>query len=372
MEKTITKWIPLFRVYMANTVKSEVLRTLYSGYVGQGPKVEEFEKAIANYIGCNFVLSVNAGTHAIHLALVLAGIDPDHEVITTPLSCFATTAAILMCGAKPVWCDIDPNTANIDHKKVESLITERTKAILIVHWGGYPCELDYLNVMAEKHGLSLIEDAAHAFGAEYYGVKIGKHSSDYTCFSYQAIKHVSTCDGGALIVNNVNDYKRAKLLRWYGIDRESPRTDLRCEENIDESGFKYHMNDVNATIGLENLKRAEEILEIHRANAGYYNGALSDMGGITLMREDPNILSSYWLYTIKVENRDAFVKMMNDKGIMVSRVHVRTDQHSCVGQFKKPLPILDEFEKRYCCIPVGWWVSKEDREYIVDCIRKGW
>ena len=188
----------------------------------------------------------------------------------------------------------------------------------------------------------------------------------------QAIKHVTSIDGGFWIspYKELND--RAKLTRWYGIDREGPRADFRCESDIPEWGFKFHMNDVCATVGIENLKHADQIIGTHQSNAQYYNEQLKNVPGITLLENDPRKQSAYWLYTMRVENRDGFMQYMLDNGIVTSRVHERNDKHRCVAEFKADLPNVDLVTKDMICIPVGWWVTNENRQYIVDTIKKGW
>lgn len=370
--------IPLFRVAMSKEVNAALDITLASGYIGQGAMVDQFEKALAERIGNPNVVTVSACTHALHLALLLAEVRKGDVVITTPLTCTATNWPILMCGADPFWAEIDEETGNIDPQNVKSIlesgkeVATKVKAIMVVHWGGYPCDMDAISKIACEHNLPVIEDAAHAFGAEYKGRNIGA-ISDFTCFSFQAIKQLTSGDGGALFTLKLGHYIRSKLLRWYGIDRESPKREFRCEDDIAEFGYKYHMNDIAATIGFKNLKMFPEVLCGHRNNAKYYREALKDVSGVTLLREDENIKSSYWLFTMKVENQPQFVDMMRERGVMVSRVHERNDKHSCVSRFsKETLDSVYRFVSEMICIPVGWWVLKEDREYIVDCIKKGW
>jgi len=164
----------------------------------------------------------------------------------------------------------------------------------------------------------------------------------------------------------------AKLIRWYGIDREGPRGDFRCEEDILEWGFKFHMNDIAASIGLANLSLLDDTLIRHKSNGAFYNRELMGVDGVQLLDNAPDFDSAYWIYTIRVERREDFMKMMKSKGVEVSRVHERNDQHSCVEQYAALLPNLDVVCKDMICIPVGWWVTHEDRQYIVDCIKAGW
>ncbi len=362
--------IPLFKVFMGENVLASLSRVVYSGYIGQGPKVEEFEKALSQYIGNDRVLSLNSGTSALHLALHMIGVN-DGEVITTPLTCTATNWPILACGGKPVWCDIDPMTCNINPEKIEKLITKKTRAIIVVDWGGIPCDMSSINKIAIEHGIPVIEDACHGFGSVYKGKKVGNWA-DFTVFSFQAIKHLTCVDGGALFLNDIMLQKRGKLVRWYGIDRECSRKDFRCETDIVEWGFKFHMNDVSATIGLSNLEYIGTILGKHRENAAFYDKELYGMNGIRLLPIGIEKIPSYWLYTIRVERRDDFQRMMNAQGVMVSRVHERNDKHSCMAGFKKDLPGLEELVRDMICIPVGWWISESDRGYIVQSIKRGW
>jgi dTDP-4-amino-4,6-dideoxygalactose transaminase len=358
---------------MNDKVGPLVNSVLYSGWIGQGPKVVEFEKKLSYEFENSRVLALSAGTHGLSLALRLAGVGPGDEVITTPLTCTATNTPILMCGAKIVWADIKPNDLNIDCRSIESSITDRTKAIMVVHWGGYPCDMKEIYEIASDHDIRVIEDAAHAFGSVYKSGVIGNCAySDYSMMSFQAIKHLTTVDGGALFLRYEKDYERGKLLRWYGINRESPRKDMRCEEDIHEWGYKYHMNDVCATIGLGNFDAAIENVMTARGNARYYNKELTGCPGVEVIQTKQDRLSSYWIYTLLVEDRTSFAHMMGTKGISVSRVHERNDKHTFTKEFRKELPGLESVIDKMICIPVGFWVSKEDREYIVEVIKSGW
>jgi dTDP-4-amino-4,6-dideoxygalactose transaminase len=363
--------IPLFKVFMPESVVESLKDVLLSGYIGQGPKVEEFERELSEYFGWPSLVTTNSGTSALHLALKLLNIGPGDTVLTTPLTCTATNWPVLLSGAEPRWCDIDPDTLNIDPEDVARKITGRTKAIIAVHWGGYPCDLDRLREVAG--GIPIIEDCAHAFGSLYRDQLIGS-SGNYCMFSFQAIKTLNTIDGGCLCVPP-DQLERAKLLRWYGIDREAEpeeRHELRCGLDISEAGTKWHMNDVSATVGLEQFKYVEKNLSTQACNGVDYDFNLMDIPGVTLIQQKTDRLSSYWLYTIRVENRKGFCRKMFDAGIAVSPVHARNDTHSCVSKFRVHLPNLDMVENEYVSIPCGWWVTDEDHQYIVDTIKEGW
>lgn len=358
--------IPLFKVFMAPSVMVNLEKVLYSGYITQGPKVDEFEKKIGEFINNPQVFTVNSGTSGLHLALDLAGVEPGDEVITTPMTCLATNWPILAHGAKIVWADIDVQTGNIDPESIRKKLTKRTKAVMVVDWGGYPCDIS--RIKRYVGNIPVIEDAAHAFGAVYNGKMVGQ-TADFTMFSFQAIKHVTSADGGALAVKKKEHYEKGILKRYFGIDRKKRSKDYRLEKDVYDWGYKFHMNDVNATIGIENLRHAPEILKKHRENAAYYIKEFQNFKKVTLMREEKGYLSSYWLFTMQVDNVSKFIAHMKSKNIMASQVHRRNDNHPVTRKFITSLPNVDEFFERMVCIPVGWWVTEKDREYIANTVK---
>ncbi|MDP1721697.1 MAG: DegT/DnrJ/EryC1/StrS family aminotransferase [Candidatus Gottesmanbacteria bacterium] len=358
--------IPLFKVFMASEVLDALKEVLYSGFVAQGPKVDEFEAKLSEFFGNPYVVTLNSGTTALHLALDLIGVGPGDEVITTPMTCTATNWPILAHGATIVWADIDPATGNIDPASIQKRLTAKTKAVMAVDWGGYPCDIQTIKKIVGN--IPVIEDAAHAIGAMYKGKMVG-NTADYTCFSFQAIKHLTTVDGGALLTKTKKDYKKAILLRYFGIDRNKRSNDYRIEKDISMWGYKFHMNDVNATIGLANFSHTIEILQKHRDNAMYYRNAFMGLPWLTLMHEDARYLSSNWLFTMKVRRSARFMDYMKSHNVMASKVHRRNDTHPVTRAFRRPLPNVDTFYRDMVCIPVGWWVTQEDREYIADLVR---
>lgn len=361
------KDIPLFKVFIPKSVMKPLRKVLFSGYIGEGPRVEEFERRLAPQFGNSNVLALNNGTAALQLALRLVNVGYGDEVISTAMTCSATNEPIMAMGARIVWADIDPWTANIDPADVARKITPKTKAIMCVHWGGYPCDLDELNAIAAKHKIKLIEDACHAFGSTYHGKPIGSHS-DFACFSFQAIKEMTTVDGGALVCKSKADCERGRLLRWYGIDRRAKRKDLRCEADILEYGYKFHMNDVTATIGIEQLKYVGKTIQKYRAHAARYDKAFKNLKSVRLLRYKKDRYSAYWLYTIRVKDRNKFMKHMKAAGITASQVHARNDPHTAFKDFKVELPGVDEFASEQVSIPVGWWLTKKDLARIVNAV----
>lgn len=361
--------IALFKVFMPEEAVQASAEVLRSGYIGQGPRVDLFEEKLKAWFSSPYLLTLNSGTSALHLALRLAGVGPGDEVISTPMTCMATNVPILANGARIVWADIDQATGNICSKSVKEKIGPKTKAIICVDWAGYPCDLDELQSLADQHGIKLIQDAAHGFGSQYKGKFVGG-IADFTCFSFQAIKHLTTVDGGLLVCKNEHAYQRGKLLRWFGINRDGVRKDFRCEEDVLEYGYKFHMNDVSAAIGLAQLNHVGSVLQAHRSNAQFYHERLAGLfsQGLELLNYQPDRLSSYWLYTIKVKNLRAFIEAMKSKGIIVSQVHARNDHHTVFKEFKTDLPGVDAFVQKQVSIPVGWWITPQEREYIAETI----
>jgi len=358
--------IPLFKVFMDRNVLKPLEEVLFSGFIGEGPKVVEFENMVKNKLGCINVLALNNGTAGLHLAYqMLLNYESDAEIIVSPMTCSATLTPILANRGKIVWADIDPISGNISPEDIERKITEKTKAIVAMHWGGMPCDLNSIRDIASAHNIPIIEDAAHAMGSTLNGQYIGCHS-DFVMFSLQAIKHVTSVDGGLLAIKDKGFYDRAKLLRWYGISREIKEVnDLRCELDISETGHKMHMSDVTAVIGMQNFKNLDRIVSTHQENAAYYD-YMFETHNVSYAKARLKSKSSYWMYTIHANNREELMELLKKDGIMASKVHTRNDIHSAFKDFKINLPNVDKFQETHLCIPVGWWVTKEDRDYIAD------
>lgn len=364
----MNKQIPLFKVFMSSDVDKPLLETLHSGFVGEGKKVLEFEEALKQHLQTPNVLTTNSGTSALHLAyhMIREPLLGDQTILSTPITCTATNNPIINNNMNIFWVDIDPITGNITPNTLKEAIEASNglnrKGVSIVHWGGNPCDIEEIAKIANSYNLKLVEDGAHSFGVIYNNKPFGYYS-DFAIHSFQAIKHITSGDGGCLICKSSKDYERAKLLRWYGIDRTIREgIDLRCELDIIEAGYKFHMNDIAATIGIENFKHANEILQKHRDNAKYYDEAFK--GKIQFASENSNGQSSYWLYTIHINNRDELMQKLTEEGIVSSKVHSRNDTHSMFECFRRDLPGVESFNKTHLCIPVGWWVTEEDREFI--------
>lgn len=366
--------IQLFKVCMSRTVDKAVCDVLHSGYIGEGEKVKEFETAISDYIGNPNVLALNSCTSAIMMSLRLAGVGQGDYVISTPMTCLATNEPILALGAKPLWADIDPLTGNVSPNGVQAVFDghtadrERIKAIMVVHWAGQPCDLDEINTIAMAYSVPVVEDAAHAFGAAYKSDTIGNHS-DYVCFSFQAIKHLTTVDGGAIAFRDEKEKERGRLMRWYGLDR-SNAANMRCCQDPPEFGYKFHMNNLNAAIGVENIKCTRQVIRRHRMHAAAYYDGLVRLEKVRLLRLEDDRVGSYWLFPILVDDAEKFIKYMKYKEVACSVVHARNDKKSIFRDSIASLPGVDEFCKHQVNVPVGGHLSVKDVKYIIKCIRE--
>jgi len=280
----------------------------------------------------------------------------------------ATNEPLLNFGANIVWSDINPETGNIDPRSVRRKITNRTKAIVGVHWAGQPFDIAEINELAQENGIKVIEDAAHALDARYENKPIGSHS-DFVCFSFQAIKHLTTADGGCVACRSKKDAERVRRLRWFGLDR-AVKGIGRWEQDIPESGYKFHMNNLNAVIGLEQMKTISSLIGRHKENGRFYDENIED-GKVEKLREEYDRESSYWIYSLLTDDREEFREYLAENGISSDWVHVRNDRYSCLRKFStSELPGCDYFCDRLINIPVGWWLTKEDREYIVNIVNE--
>lgn len=371
--------LSLFKVFMSKDVLEPLNTVLMSGYITQGKQVEKFEEELKKLFDYPYILSLNSATSGLTLAIRLIKdelkCNDDDEVLSSPLTCMATNLPILANNLKIKWVDVDKETGLIDLYDLESKITNKTKIITFVHWGGYPVDLDKLNEILDRKEKEIgfrpyvLEDCAHAFLSEYKGKMIGCHGN-FAVFSTQAIKSLTTGDGGLIFCPNEEFYNKAKLLRWFGIDREKRNykgKDFRLEHDVTDWGYKYHMNDINATIGLHNLPHIKGLIEKNRKNAKYLYNNLEEHVKI-LNKPSERFNSAYWLFTISIDNKLEFIEYMKKENIMVSQVHQRNDIHSCFKDFKTHLPNMDELEKNIICIPVGWWLEETDLKHIVDKI----
>ena len=362
----------LFHPYVSKNSFKNVKKVLSGRWIGQGPLVDKFElKFKSMFAKKNLCLATGSGTDALHLSYILSGLKKGDEVIAPLFTCTATNIPFLYMGVKIKFADIDPQTMNISIESVKKLITKKTKAVICMHYGGLPCDLDELHALTKKYKIPLIEDAAHALGATYKGKPIGS-ISDFTMFSFQAIKHITTADGGMLCMKNKKMIKKAKRIRWFGIDREKKQK-ATWENDIFEIGYKYQMTDLGASVGLEGLKDFKKILN-HRKNIfNIYLEKLSNNKNIICVnKDDGKRTHAAWLFTIISKKKDFIQKKLREKRIETNQVHFRNDKYSIFKKFVrgKKYPNMDYVENKYLAIPVHHKVSFNKAKYIADLINK--
>jgi len=364
--------IVLFHPYVPKGAIAGVTEVLQSRWIGQGPRVAKFETEFSKYFaGSGTSLAVGSGTDALHLAYLLAGLQEGDEVITPVFTCTATSIPFLYMGVKIIFADVDPTTLNISVPHVKKLINEKTKAIVCVHYGGLPCDLTELHAIANEYNIPVIEDAAHAVGATYQGKKIGE-ISPFTMFSFQAIKHITTGDGGMLIVQNQDLVAQAQRIRWFGIDRSNKQKGI-WENDIWEVGYKYQMTDISAAMGLAALQEFDFVLAHRQKLYEAYKIGLKGANGIKLIgAEYTDRTHAAWLCTALVEKRMEFMKFLRDHKIESGQVHYRNDRYSILGGRRDDLPNMDAVEDNYIVLPLHMHMTVADVEYVCSTIKKGW
>lgn len=360
--------MPLVKVAMPtrDRLMPELESVLYSGMIAEGEFVYRFESAFAQTFGLPIALATSSGTAALHIALLLSGVVSGDEVITTSMTAEPTNTTIIQCGATPVFADVDPETGNLDPASVESLVTQRTRAIVVVHYAGFPANLKALRRIANQYGIALIEDCAHALGALCDQNPIGT-TGDFAIFSLQAIKHMTTVDGGILTMRDPSKAVQARKLRWFGMAKGVPRTEV----DIGQVGFKYNMHNVAGVIGLAQLETIQQRISRHIENGQFFDREISAIPGLSVTRIDSGQEPSYWLYSVLSDDSDAVESILAAAGVSASKLHRPNHMHSVFQPFRRPLPGLDTYYRRLTHIPCGWWVGNDDREKIVDALRKG-
>ncbi len=363
----------------------EALREIFkTGWIGLGPKTAEFEEKFAAYVGAKYAVAKNSATAALHLTLDAFGIGPGDEVLVPTMTFVSTAHAVMYCGATPVFVDIEPDTLCISLDDAQRKITERTRAIIPVHYGGHPCEMDELSEMAERHGLIVVEDAAHACGSVYKGQHIGS-LSDATCFSFHAVKNLATADGGMVTTDRVEIVRVLKQLRWVGIDKS---TWDRTEEGIMELesgirryasygwyyevhnlGYKCHMNDIAAVIGLVQLSKLERANARRREIVERYHCAFESVDWIERPIEKEYVRSALHNYVIKTPYRDKLNLYLKEKGIATGvhymPIHLQPFYRK---RFKFTLPVAEREWTRLLTLPLYPDLTNGEVDYVIESI----
>jgi perosamine synthetase len=364
--------IPLFTPHVPAGAAARVAATLATRWIGQGPQVDQFEARFEQqFCGDHRAVAVGSGTDALHLAYLLAGVGPGDEVVTPVFTCTATNIPLRYLGATPVFADIEPHSLNVDAAHVRALMSERTRAIVCVDYGGLPCDLAELRRIADEYGVPLIEDAAQSLGATFDGAPIGS-VADYTIFSFQAIKHITTGDGGMLTIRDTSKVADARSLRWFGINREKKQLGI-WENDITLVGYKYQMTDIGAAMGHAALDEWDATLALRHALFDRYVEGLSGIDGVTMLSlPDERREHAAWLFTIAVDDRRALQDKLYAAGIEANQVHYRNDRYSIFGQRRDNLPAMDAMEERYLVLPLHTRMTLDDVDRVCATIRSGW
>lgn len=365
--------IPVFKPWMGNEEAEAVAEVLKSGWIGLGPKTKEFEEKFAAHMGCKFAVAVNSATSALHLATLVMNTEGG-EVITTPMTFVSTNHAILYVNAEPVFCDIEPDTLNIDSGKIEALITKKTRAIIAVHYGGYAADMERIMDIARKHNLKVIEDVAHGCGGEHNGKKLGT-IGDIGCFSFHAVKNLATGDGGMVTTDDPEIYARLMKLRWVGISKDTwSREDQGTKQyswyyNVDELGYKYHMNDINASIGLVQLAKLEAGNGRRREITAAYNKAFAGKSGLGLPAvKDYMSKPACHNYVVKVEERDRLNAFLKEKGITTGVHYIPNNNYDMYKKFRGATPVSNAVWKKLLTLPVFPDLKDEEVRHITDSV----
>lgn len=371
--------IPVFRPYSDDEEINALSEVVKSHWWGLGPRTQEFEKRFAAYIGTRRAVGVNSGTSALHLALEGLGIGPGDEVILPSMTFVSCAHSILYCGGTPVFADIEPRTMTLDPVDVARKVTGRTKAIMVVHYGGHPCDMNPISEIARAHGLPVVEDCAHSAGAEYYGRKTGGIGT-VGCFSFHAVKNVATGDGGMVTTNLEALAEKVVVKRWLGItkttwDRYSkPSTGGDRPSwyyEVDELGYKAHMNDLQAALGIVQLSRLERTNEMRTHVARFYTDSLSQLPSVELPIPEKWAKSSWHLFEIKAQRRDELQAYLASQGVSTSvhyiPIHTMSLYRSKFGQVH--LPVTEELASRILTLPMYPGLTEDDLRKVVSLIK---
>ena len=367
--------IPIAKPYLTEEEAQAAYDTILTGWITQGPKVQEFEEKFSAYTGAKYAVAVSNCTTALHLSMIVAGLGPRDEVICPSMSYIATANAIKYVGAIPVFAEVQPETYNLDPIDVEKKITENTKAILVVHQIGMPADINTFKALCNKYKLKLIEDAACAAGSAYKGSKIGSHS-ELVCFSFHPRKVISTGDGGMITTNREDYYNRLKLLRQHAMsvnDRVRHEASKVIFEDHIEVGYNYRMTDIQAAVGIKQLEKLNWIVEERRKIAAAYNKAFKDIDCIRVPLEEEGYFSNYQSYSIYLKdscpvNRNSLMQDLLDKGIASRRGIMTSHRETAYKNISKTisLPVSEDLQDSSIILPLYVPMKEEQINYVID------
>lgn len=353
-----------------------VVDVLKSDFLTTGPKIAEFEQTVADYVGAKYAVAISNGTSALHAACFAAGIGPGDEVITTPLTFAASANCVLYCGGTPVFADVDPKTYNIDPEDIRRKITDRTKAIIAVHLAGQPCDMDAIHSIAREHGLIVIEDGAHALGSVYKGKKVGS-MSDMTTFSFHPVKPITTGEGGMIVTDNEEFYKKMVLFRSHGITRDDSmmtRNDGPWFYQQFDLGYNYRITDIQCALGCSQMKKLDRFLARRKEIVAHYNEAFADCDNIITPYQLSDTESGWHLYIVQVKNcdrRQVFEKM-REKGIGVNVHYIPVYMHPYYqehGYENVHCANAEEIYSHIISLPLYPGLTSEQQDYVIDTLK---
>jgi len=366
----IGKEIRLWSTFLPDETGRELAKTLKSKWINTGKREAQFRLEFAKKFRQKYCVATNSGTSSLRASLACLGVGYGDEVVSTPYTFIATNTSILEQGAKPVFADIQYDTLNLDPASIVKKITSKTKAIICVHYGGNPCDMDAIRKIGRDYNLPIIEDSAHAIGSKYKGHYIGE-KGDIIIFSLQAVKIITSADGGLISTPNKNYYKQLKKITWFGVDRENKKTTFidPMPEQIDLLGFKYNMNDITATMALVGLKHVDRALAKRKRIGELYRRELAHCSKTKLLYYDPQNTPNYQIFPVHVKNRLAFAQFMRQRGIFVNVNNRRNDRYSIFGK-KQKLPALKRVDEDTILIPIHDDLNDKDLEKIITVIKK--
>ena len=367
--------IPVFVPHIAVDTLKHLTDAFNDGWLGMGALTREFEQRIGGYLGLDgrYVVATNTGTAALHIGLLAAGVGPGDEVITTSFNYVADHQAILATGARVVMCDIREDDLGIDCARAAELITPRTKALLPLHFAGIPCDQAGVYALAQKHGLRVIEDCTHAFGSTLEGRKLGSYG-DIACFSFDPVKIITSIDGGAVVVNLSEESQRLQLLRLLGVDRDTMlryQNSRAWDYDVVCQGFRYHLTNIMASVGISQIKRVDEFIESRRRVCQAYNAAFAEIDGLVAPRTDFNNVSPF-IYTARVLDggREALIAHLKRLGVATGIHFLPVHRFTLFREARSgPMPVTERVSSEIVTLPLHSNMKPEAVDRVIEGLR---
>ena len=353
--------VPIYKPYMPQNLSSDINEILYSGQLGYGKYGKQFEQQLKDYIGCDYVLTVNSYNTAMLTLLSTLNLQCGDEVIASPVSCLASNQPFVVKGLKVVWADVNPETGSMCPDDVKSKITKKTKAIFHNHFCGYLGYIDEINAIGKAYSIPVVDDGIEAFGSQYKGKKLGNVGTDITVFSFQTVRLPNTIDGGAIVFKDKNIYEKAMLIRDYGIDRaifRTPNGEINPECDIKLEGYAGLMSELNSFIGTRQMDDIESLLAIQKNNAMIWNEKFLNSDAICPLNLTLDSSPNYWVYGTLCKNKTDAIKDFKESGLYATGVHINNNVYSVFNN-KVSLKGVNEFMNHFVAIPSGWWFKNK-------------